>query len=35
MKEELNAGLVAVTVNVINTSSVEGGRTTDDAMNLW
>ena len=30
----LNAGGVAVLVDVINATSVEGGRTTDDAVNL-
>ena len=34
MKKKLDAGLVAVAVDVINTASVEGRRTTDDAMNL-
>jgi len=35
MKKKLDASLVTVTVDVINTTSVEGRRTTDDAMNLW
>lgn len=34
MKEKLNTSLVAVTVDVIDTTSVEGRRTTDDTVNL-
>eukprot|EP00581_Thalassiosira_minuscula_P028288 CAMPEP_0183751564 /NCGR_PEP_ID=MMETSP0739-20130205/1813_1 /TAXON_ID=385413 /ORGANISM="Thalassiosira miniscula, Strain CCMP1093" /LENGTH=78 /DNA_ID=CAMNT_0025987807 /DNA_START=51 /DNA_END=284 /DNA_ORIENTATION=+ len=32
VEEELDSSIVAVTVDVIDTSSVERGRTTDDAM---
>ena len=35
MKKKLDSSLVTVTVDVINTTGVEGRRTTDDAMNLW
>lgn len=34
VKEKLNASLVAVTVDVVDTTSVEGGWTTDDAVDL-
>jgi hypothetical protein len=34
VKEKLNTSLVAVTVDVIDTTSVEGRRTTDDTVNL-
>lgn len=34
VKEKLYTSLVTVTVDVINTTSIEGGTTTDDAMDL-
>ena len=34
VKEKLNASLVAVTVDVVDTTSVEGGGTTDDSVDL-
>lgn len=34
MKEKLHSGIMTVTVDVINTTCVEGRTTTDDAMNL-
>ena len=34
VKEELDSGFVSVFVDVVNTSSVEGGSTTDDSMDL-
>lgn len=34
MKEELHTGFMTVTVDVVNTASVERRRTTNDSMNL-
>lgn len=34
VKEELNSGLVSVFVDVVDTSGIECGRTTDDAVDL-
>ena len=34
VKEELNASLVSIFVEVVNTTSIESGSTTDDSMNL-
>ena len=35
MKEELNSSFMSVPIYVIDTSSVESGRTTDDSMDLY